>query len=174
MDIKESELISKYNWDKQELRAIRNNGDRFEGVLIWYREKSNKPAHLRTVWWTDGGVSFLTDYFKAKMVIGDFIKSEIEKINESNGVIDDKAMTKLDFNKLVNKTRWIGKVVRNSYKNNKLILVEHETGFKVVCVCKNNLLYPVNQWVIVDTLENKHSIRKQAFKLYEQAQKQKH
>ena len=173
MDIKESELIKQKGWKKAELKALRREVTEFEGEKLWYTVKNNKPAKFHTIFWTEIGVYYLEQYFIVKQNIDYAIKSvqETEKLFEKP--FEDVAMTKGQFTSTVNNTRWIGRIVRNSYKNNRLVLVEHETGFCIIANCSDNMLYPKNRWVIVDTLNNKHSIRKPAFKIYEQAQKQK-
>jgi hypothetical protein len=168
MNISESELIKVNGWKKKELRKIRKETKEFEGHLLWYIDNENRPKIYQKIYWTPIGIIFLREYFFAKMkIVEDAIKSIPDDI------IENGAMTKGQFNKVVNNSRWIGKVSRNTYRNNKIILVEHETGFKVLTKCKNNLLYPKNKWVIVDTLENNHSIKKQSFKSYEKAKEEK-
>jgi len=168
MNISEAELIKVNGWSKADLRRVREDASEFEGHKLWYTDNENKPKMFQKIFWTSIGVIYLQEYFKAKEQL---LKQSDEGI--ASEIIQDGAMTKSQFAITVNNTRWIGKVVRNSYKNAKLVLVEHETGFNVIATCKDNILYPRNQWVIVDTLNNKHSIRKPAFKLYEQAKKQK-
>jgi hypothetical protein len=168
MDIKESELIKEKGWKKADMKKIREQVQEFEGISLWYRVADKKPKQLQAIMWTPTGVMYLEEFMKVKDIIE---KNQPESIAKE--IIGDSAMTKGEFNKIVNGTRWIGKISRNSYKNNKLVLVEHETGFNIIANCKDNMLYAKNRWVIVDTLNNNHSIRKPAFKIYEQAQKQK-
>lgn len=171
MNIKESDLIKANGWSKGELRKIRNEDKEFEGHKLWFADNENKPKIFQTIFWTPVGVIYLEEYFKAKAMLEQMANAKEDV--KLDIITEEDAMTKGHFTKNVNNTRWIGKIIRNSYKNHKLVLVQHETGFNVLATCKDNILYPKNRWVVVDTLENKHTIRKPAFKSYEQAQKQK-
>jgi hypothetical protein len=159
MDTKESDLVDKYGISRAEFKDIRKtiqqNGDLGR---LWYREESNKPEHLRTVLWTDVGQYFLAHYLQSK---AEFIQQEEQSISE--------VMTKGQFDKLVNNSKWVGKITRNSYANINLVTVEHETGFKVNVTCKNNKMYSKHSYVQVDTKNLRHNIRLPSFKNYEKA-----
>jgi hypothetical protein len=159
MDTKESDLVDKYGISRSEFKDIRKtiqqNGDLGR---LWYREDSKKPEHLRTVFWTDVGQYFLAHYLQSKV---EFIQQEEQSI--------EPVMTKAQFDKLVNNTKWVGKVTRNSYANINLVTVEHETGFKVNVTCKDNKNYSKHSYVQVDTKNLRHNIRQPSFKSYEKA-----
>lgn len=159
MDTKESDLVDKYGISRAEFKDIRKsikqNGDLGR---LWYREESNKPEHLRTVLWTDVGQYFLAHYLQSKV---EYIQQEEQSISD--------VMTKGQFDKLVNNSKWVGKVTRNSYGNTRLVTVEHETGFKVNVACKDNKLHSKHSYVQVDTKNLRHIIRLPSFKNYEKA-----
>jgi hypothetical protein len=159
MDTKESDLVEKYGISRAEFKDIRKtikqNG---ELGRLWYRADGKKPEHLRTVFWTDVGQYFLAHYLQSKV---EFIQQEEQSI--------ESVMTKGQFDKLVNNSKWVGKVTRNSYANTRLVTVEHETGFKVNVACKDNKLYSKHSYVQVDTKSLKHTIRLPSFKNYEKA-----
>ena len=158
MNIKENELMSMYGWTKNEMRKVRDMGSSFEGHTLWYREESKKPKHLQTIWWTDVGLLYLTEYFKT-----------IATMKEPSPVEETRVLTKTEFDKIVNDTEWVGKIIRNSYKNANTVLVEHDIGFRVIVTCRDNKVLPRNSYVSVDTRNNRHTIRKPAFKTYEKA-----
>lgn len=158
MKYKESELSVKFGWNKNELRKVRDLGSDFEGHILWFREESKKPKHLQTIWWTDVGLLYLTEYFKT-----------INSIKQSNAVVDTSVLTKNQFNDIVNNSEWVGRVINNNYKNTNTVLIEHDIGYKVIVTCKDNRLVPKHSFVSVDTRNNKHIIRKPAFKTYEKA-----
>lgn len=162
MDIKESELSKNLGIPRAEFKGIRNaiKGNHDLGVL-WYREESKKPEHLRCVYWTDNGIMYLMHYLKVKQLWNE----EVSK------PMDTSVMTKEDFNNTVNDTEWVGKVTGNQYKNRKLIQVEHEIGYKVVVNCKDNSLYSKSSFVVVDTKNFRHSVRKPQYRTYEKALK---
>jgi len=160
MNHKESELVDILNITRAEFKYLRKNlanSDKNVGPL-WVREESNKPEHLRTVYWTDAGMYFLRAYLseKASQIV---IKPDT----------DMKVMTKAQFLDMVHKTKWVGKVVRNLYKNHMVLMVEHNSGFNVMVNCRDNQLYSKGAWVVVDTNENSHTVRGQSFKSYEKA-----
>lgn len=158
MNQKESNLLQAYGWKKNELRDIRSKVSEFEGVRLWYREESNKPKHLQTVWWTEVGVFYLTEYFKS-----------VKEMTTPSPVDEIRQMTKTEFDKIVNNSKWIGKVAKNQYRNINTVLVEHDTGFRVIVTCKDNSKLPCHSYVEVDTRNNKHIIRKPHFKSHEKA-----
>ena len=158
MNIKESDLIAKNGWLKSDLKAVRHDAIEFEGMRLWFREESKKPKHLQTIWWTDVGVMYLTEYFRVK-----------DEMTQPSPVSENRVMSKEEFAKSANNSKWIGKVVTNSYKNYNSVMVEHDTGFRVIVNCRNNKVLPKNSYVEVDTKNNKHTIRKPAFKSYEKA-----
>lgn len=159
MDTKESDLVEKYGISRAEFKDIRKtikqNG---ELGRLWYRADGKKPEHLRTVFWTDVGQYFLAHYLQSKV---EFIQQEEQSI--------ETVMTKGQFDKVVNNSKWVGKVTRNSYANINLVTVEHETGFKVNVNCKDNKLYSKGSFVLVDTKNFRHCIRQPSFKTYEKA-----
>ena len=158
MNIKESELIAKNGWLKSDLKAVRHDAIEFEGMRLWFREESKKPKHLQTIWWTDVGVMYLTEYFRVKTELETPIPME-----------ESRVMSKEEFVKLVNNSKWVGRVVRNGYKNFNTVMVEHDSGFMILVNCRNNKVLPKNSYVEVDTKNNNHTIRKPAFKSYEKA-----
>ena len=159
MDTKESDLVDKYGISRAEFKDIRKSIKQ-NGELgrLWYREAGKKPEHLRTVLWTDVGQYFLAHYLQSKV---EYIQQEEQSISDT--------MTKGQFDKLVNNSKWVGKITRNSYANTRLVTVEHETGFKVNVACKDNKLYSKHSYVQVDTKNLKHTIRLPSFKNYEKA-----
>jgi hypothetical protein len=159
METKESDLVDKYGISRSELKEIRNTiNQKGEMGLLWYREESKKPEHLRTVIWTDIGQYFLAHYLQSKV---EFVQQEEQSL--------DHTMSKSQFIKLVDNTKWVGKIVRNSYVNTTLVTVEHETGFKVNVNCKDNKQYSKHSYVQVDTKHQRHTIRLPSFKNYEKA-----
>lgn len=158
MNIKESDLIATNGWLKSDLKAVRQDAIEFEGMRLWFREESKKPKHLQTIWWTDVGVMYLTEYFR--------VKKEMETPSPME---ESRVMSKEEFAKSVNNTKWIGRVVRNGYKNYNTVMVEHDSGFMIMVNCRNNKALPKNSYVEVDTKNNRHTIRKPAFKTYEKA-----
>lgn len=163
MDMKEKDLAVHMNLSRDELKTIRNViRDKHDLGVLWYREESNKPEHLRTVFWTDAGLMYLKYYMETKT---QWMKEEEENKMWS-------LMTKGQFDKSVNNTKWVGKVVNNNYKNNTCLMIEHETGFKVLSRCRDSKLYPKHSYVVVDSKNLKHIIRLQYFKTYEKAQEQ--
>jgi hypothetical protein len=158
MNIKESDLIAKNGWLKSDLKAIRHDTIEFEGMRLWFREESKKPKHLQTIWWTDVGVMYLTEYFN--------VVKDMKKFPDES---ESRVMSKEEFAVSVNNSKWIGRVISNNYKNFNTIMVEHDTGFRVMVNCRNNKVLPKNSYVEVDTKNNRHTIRKPAFKTYEKA-----
>lgn len=159
MDTKESDLVDKYGISRSEFKNIRKTIEqKGELGILWYREDSKKPEHLRTVFWTDVGQFFLAHYLQAK----------VEVFQQQEQSLSD-TMSKAQFDKLVNNTKWVGKVIRNTYANKNLVFVEHETGFRVNVECRDNKLYSKNSYVQVDTRNQKHTIRLPQFKNYEKA-----
>lgn len=161
---KEADISELMGMKRNELRKIRESIPPMHPDLglLWQREESNKPEKLKTVLWTDGGVQFLTIYLNFKMK---HIKEERE--NEIY-----KPMTKGEFDKAVNNTKWVGKVHNNRYKNNTCLMVEHDTGFKVIVLCKDNMKYSRNSFVIVDSRNLRHTVREPSFQTYEKAYQQ--
>ena len=158
MNQQETVLQEQYGWKKHELRKVRGDIQTFEGHPLWYREDSKKPKHLQTIWWTPVGIIYLQEYFK-----------HIETIKTNDPVEIEQVMTKTQFDELVNNTKWVGRVVVNSYKNSRVVMVEHHTGFRVMVNCRDNKLLPKSSYVSVDTKHNRHIIRKPSFKTYEKA-----
>lgn len=162
MDTKESQLSKDLGIPRSEFKNIRNAiQDNHDLGRLWYREESNKPEHLRSIWWTDTGIFYLRHYLEVKK---QWIALEKEPI-------DMKVLSKDDFNKTVNDTKWVGKVVRNGYKNRRLVMVEHDIGYKCVVNCKDNASYSLNSFVVVDSKNFSHYIRKPAYRTYEKALK---
>lgn len=159
MNHQESSLQEVYGWTKHDLRKVRADIQQFEGHSLWFREDSKKPKHLQTIWWTPVGLIYLQEYFK-----------HIETIKKPDPASMEDTMTKVQFDKMVNDSKWVGRVVRNGYKNSRVLMVEHHTGFKVIVNCRDNKHYPKNSYVSVDTKNNRHTIRKPSFKTYEKAQ----
>lgn len=163
MDTKEKDLAAMLNLSRDEMKTIRNViRDKHDLGVLWYREESNKPEHLRTVYWTDAGLVYLKYYMETK-----------KQWNEANEQSKPwTLMTKGQFDKSVKDTQWTGKVVNNNYKNNTCLMVEHETGFKVLTRCRDSRLYPKLSYVVVDSKSLSHTIRLPYFKTYEKAQEQ--
>jgi uncharacterized short protein YbdD (DUF466 family) len=159
MNHQESLLVSTYGWSKHDLRKVRGEIQQFEGHPLWFREDSKKPKHLQTIWWTPVGLIYLQEYFKS-----------VEIMKQPDPEALESVMTKAQFDKLVDNTKWVGRITRNNYKNTKVILVEHHTGFRVIVNCRDNKHYPKNSYVSVDTKNNRHMVRKPSFKTYEKAQ----
>lgn len=162
MDIKESELSKEFGLPRSEFKLIRKSlADKHDLGILWYREISNKPEHLRSVYWTDVGVYYLRNYLKAKE----------EWVKETSTPVDLDVMTKEQFNETVNNSQWVGKVVRNKYKNKRIVMVEHEIGYKCNVTCKDNSNYSLHSYVVVDSKNFNHCIRKPQYKSYEKALK---
>lgn len=162
MDIKESDLCKEFGLPRSEFKLIRKNlADKHDLGILWYREESKKPEHLRSVYWTDVGVYYLRTYLKVK-----------EEWNKETSVpVDLGVMTKEQFNETVNNSLWVGKVVRNKYKNKRIVMVEHDIGYKCNVACKDNAMYSLHSYVVVDSKNLKHCIRKPQYKSYEKALK---
>lgn len=162
MDIKESQLSKDLGIPRSEFKNIRNAiKDKHDLGVLWYREESKKPEHMRSIWWTDVGVYYLRTYLQVK----------VQWEEETKVPIDMKVLSKDEFNKTVNDTKWIGKIVRNGYKNRRLLMVEHDIGYRCIVNCKNNSDYSLNSFVVVDSKNFNHYIRKPAYKSYEKALK---
>lgn len=163
MDTKERDLVEKMGISRAEFKEIRASiGQKHDLGTLWYREESNKPEHLRTVYWTDAGLLYLRYYME--------VKGQLAKIDEQTG--DFTPMTKGDFDKSVNNTFWAGKIVVNNYKNNTCLMVEHQTGFKVLTKCRDSRAYPKHSHVVVDSKNLRHTVRLPVFKSYEKANEQ--
>lgn len=160
MDIKERDLVKQFGISRDDFKVIRKTlAEKHELGVLWYREESAKPEHLRTIYWTDAGVVYLRYYMEVKGQWDDMV----EKANEF------RPMTKGEFDKSVNNTQWAGKVVVNNYKNNTCLMVEHQIGFKVLTNCRDSRLYPKHSYVVVDSKNLKHTVRLPYFKSYEKA-----
>ena len=161
---KESDISELMGMKRSELKKIRESIPNMHPELgvLWTREESNRPEKMKTVLWTDGGVQFLSLYLNIKIQHQEF-KKETEFI---------KPMTKGEFDKSVNNTKWVGKVSNNRYKNKTCLMVEHDTGFKVIVLCKDNMMYPRNSFVIVDCKNLRHTVRQPHFQTYEKAYQQ--
>ena len=152
-----------FNLSRDELKTIRNVvRDKHDLGILWYREESNKPEHLRTVYWTDAGVMYLKYYIETK--------TQWQKLESETQPWS--LMTKGQFDKSVKDSYWVGKVVNNNYKNNTCLMVEHETGFKVLTTCRDSRLYPKHSYIVVDSKGLKHITRIPYLKSYEKAQEQ--
>lgn len=163
MDTKERDLVEKMGISRAEFKEIRASiGQKHDLGTLWYREESNKPEHLRTVYWTDAGLLYLRYYME--------VKGQLAKIDEQTG--DFVPMTKGDFDKSVNNTHWAGKIVVNNYRNNTCLMVEHETGFKVLTKCRDSRAYPKLSYVVVDSKNLRHTVRLPVFRNYEKANEQ--
>ena len=164
---KESEVSKSLGVNRSELKTIRKSVPSVHPELgvLWGREESKKPEHLQTVMWTDNGLLFLRHYIEVKKQW-----AEMEKAIEKPEADSLKPMTKGDFDKVVNNTKWAGKVVNNSYKNLRTVMVEHDIGFKVLVNCRDNRLLPKLGWVVVDSKNLRHTIRLPYFKSHEKAQ----
>lgn len=163
MDMKERDLVEKFGISRDEFKEIRASiGQKHDLGTLWYREESKKPEHLRTVYWTDAGLLYLRYYVE--------VKGQLAKLDEDTG--DFTPMTKGDFDKSVNNTHWAGKVVTNNYKNNTCLMVEHQTGFKVLTNCRDSRNYPKHSYVLVDSKNLRHTVRLPYFKNYEKANEQ--
>lgn len=162
MDIKESDLSKEIGIPRSEFKAIRKTlAEKHDLGILWYREESKKPEHLRSIYWTEVGVYYLRTYLKVK-----------EEWNKETSVpVDLGVMTKEQFNETVNNSLWVGKVVRNKYKNRRIVMVEHEIGYKCNVTCKDNAMYSLHSYVVVDSKNFNHCIRKPAYKSYEKALK---
>ena len=162
MDIKESDLSKEIGLPRAEFKLIRKNlAAKHELGTLWYREDSKKPEHLRSVFWTDVGIYYLRTYLSVKAKWNE---------EEAKGVNLD-VMTKEQFANTVNNTMWVGKVTRNKYKNKRLIMVEHEIGYQCNVNCKDNANYSMHSYVVVDSKNSRHSVRKPQYKSYEKALK---
>lgn len=161
---KESDICELFGVNRSELRKIRESIPNFHPELgvLWKREESNKPERMKTVLWTDGGLKFLQLYANLKA----------EHLAEVKEAEQNRPMTKGEFDKTVNNTKWVGKVHNNRYKNNTCLMIEHDTGFKVIVLCKDNLMYPRNSFVIVDSRNLRHTVRQPSFQTYEKAYQQ--
>jgi len=160
MDIKERDLAEQMGIKRDEFKTIRKTlAEKHDLGILFYREESSKPEHLRTVYWTDAGVVYLRYYLEVK---GQWAKLEKE-------AEEFRPMTKGEFDKSVNNTQWAGKVVVNNYKNNTCLMVEHQIGFKVLTSCRNSKDYPKHSYVVVDSKNLKHIVRLPYFKTYEKA-----
>ena len=160
MDIKEKDLVTHFGINRDEFKTIRKTlADKHDLGILWYREDSTKPEHLRTVYWTDAGVEYLKYYLEVR-----------KQFDAMDAIANEfRPMTKGEFDKSVNDTMWAGKVVVNNYKNSSCLMVEHQTGFKVLTSCRNNKDYPKHSYVVVDSKNLKHTIRLPYFKNYEKA-----
>lgn len=161
---KESEVSELLGLKRSELKKIRESipNTHPELGVLWGREDSNKPEKLKTVIWTDGGIQFLALYLNIKA-------QHLENKKENEFM---KPMTKGEFDKTVNNSKWVGRVANNRYRNNSCLLIEHDIGFKVVVLCKDNKLYPRNSFVIVDSRNLRHTVRLPHFQTYEKAYQQ--
>lgn len=163
MDTKERDLVEKFGISRDEFKEIRASiAKEHELGTLWYREDSKKPEHLRTVYWTDAGLLYLRYYME--------VKGQLAKLDKETN--DFAPMTKGDFDKSVKNTNWAGKIVVNNYKNNTCLMVEHETGFKVLTKCRDSRNYPKHSWVLVDSKNLSHTVRLPYFKTYEKANEQ--
>lgn len=158
---KESDVSKQCGLTRNELKKIREAVPSVhpELGLLWEREKSKKPEKMRTVLWTDGGILFLANYIKIRNAW----------VEEEQKQPEMKSMTKGEFDKAVNNTKWVGKVVNNNYKNNTCLMVEHDTGFKVIVLCRDSRTYPKLGYVIVDSKNLRHTVRLPYFKTHEKA-----
>jgi hypothetical protein len=162
-DIKERDLVEQFGISRSEFKEIRETlASEHQLGTLWYRESSNKPEHLRTVFWTGAGLTYLRYYLEVKRQFTDIVETPKEW----------KPMTKGEFDKSVNNTYWAGKVVVNNYKNASCIMVEHQTGFKVLTKCKDNKQYSKGSYVLVDSKNLTHIVRTPSFKSYEKANEQ--
>lgn len=160
MDIKEKELAEQVGISRNEFKTIRKVlGDKRDLGVLFYREESSKPEHLRTVYWTEAGVTYLRYYLE--------VKDQWEEMERKSN--EFRPMTKGEFDKAVNGTRWAGKVINNNYRNQTCLMVEHQIGFKVLTSCKDSRLYPKHSYVVVDSKNLKHTVRLPYFKSYEKA-----
>jgi hypothetical protein len=163
MDTKERDLVQKFGISRDEFKEIRASiGKEHDLGTLWYREDSKKPEHLRTVYWTDNGLLYLRYYMEVKRQMTDIVDT----------VSEWKPMTKGEFDKSVNNTYWAGKVVVNNYKNNTCLMVEHQTGFKVLTKCRDSRQYAKHSHVVVDSKNLSHTVRLPSFKSYEKANEQ--
>jgi len=152
----EKELVSENGWKLGELREVRALSQVCDNRDLWFRKPSNKPEHLRTVVWTAFGVDFLHSWFKG-LKEADEIIAYLGKDPVKSGRLEEMAITLTP--KDLWGLEWEGKVVNNWFPNTHLVEVQHESGVKVLCICRDNKKYKLNCKVMVDSKQASHYVR---------------